>query len=394
MRSVVAIPKILLPARKDAESMRRWSVVACDQFTSDKKYWEEVAKAASGEPSTLSLVFPEVYLKDGDKASRIERIGKKSAQYLSDGTLQALPAGFVLCERTTPFRKEKRFGVVLSVDLETYSFEPQSSFPVRATEETVPERLPARVEIRERAKIEAPHAMLLYDAVEEDILGFLRGERLEKLYDFDLMQGGGHLRGWFLPEETAKEVVKRLYENAKENFLFAVGDGNHSLAAAKVCWEKIKKDLSDKERETHPARYALAEAVSIYSPALAFEPIHRFVSGVDARKFLSGLPVAVEKRGDGTVALAAESVPEALRVLDKYIAEYIGAEGGAVDYIHGDEALESLVKGEGRSVGILSKAIGKEGFFAEIEKNGSLPRKTFSMGEGAEKRYYTECKEI
>ena len=398
-KSTVFLPNILIPKNTDASFMHAWSVIACDQFTSDRSYWNELDGEIGENPSTLRLVFPEVFLKDPDGEKRVENINRNMRAYLEKGLFRRLDKGFVLTERTTRFTSEKRYGVVLAIDLEEYSFAPKSSAAIRATEATVPERIPPRVKIRQEAKLELPHVMLLYNAYESQILGEIEREipALEKLYDFELNQGGGHLKGWFLNEEKSKEIINKLYRTSGE-MLFAVGDGNHSLATAKTCWENIKKSLSEEEQKTHPARFALCEAVSIYSKALTFEPIYRYISGVDAEKFITKL----EKRNTfkmiregNTLSLQGEyDVAEALRALDGFIAEYLKDNGGEVDYIHGEKELVSLVQAGNDRVGVLLKAIAKDGFFRAVEQGGSLPRKTFSMGEGAEKRYYTECKEI
>lgn len=397
--NIIALPRILLPRATDEKSMRAWSVIACDQFTSDKKYWEDLDREIGNEPSTLRLIFPEAFLKDADGEKRIDNINRNMEEYLQNGVFRKLDKGFVLIERATRFTKEKRYGIVLAVDLEAYSYAPKSSAAIRATEATVPERIPPRVKIRAGAKLELPHVMLLYNAKEEEIFGDLQSEitTLEKLYDFELNQGGGHLKGWFLNEEKSDKIIKKLYKTAGD-MLFAVGDGNHSLATAKTCWENIKKDLSEEEKKTHPARFALCEAVSIYSKALTFEPIHRFVAGVDAEKFIAAIqekiPFNIRREGKLLSFTGEYDVVEALRAADGFIAEYLRENGGEVDYIHGENELACLVEAGHDRVGLLFKAIQKDGFFRAVETGGSLPRKTFSMGEGAEKRYYTECKEI
>lgn len=398
-RSIIVLPEILLPKDRKADSMRAWSVIACDQFTSDRGYWQRLEKEIGNRPSTLRLIFPEVFLKDDDSEQRIADINRNMERYLQDGLFQRLDKGFVLTERTTEYTNEKRYGIVLAVDLEQYSFASQSSAKIRATEATVPERIPPRVKIRSEAKLELPHVMLLYNASEEEILGGVKQavSASMPLYDFELNQGGGHLKGWFLNEEISQGIIKKLYDTAGD-MLFAVGDGNHSLATAKTCWDNIKRELSEEERKTHPARYALCEAVSIYSKALTFEPIHRFVFGVDAQEFIAQFEkfttLRITKK-DNLISFDGEyDVAEALRCLDGFIGEYLKRNGGEVDYIHGSEELTALAQSGKDRVGILLKAISKDGFFRSVETGGSLPRKTFSMGEGAEKRYYTECKEI
>lgn len=397
--NVIYIPRILLPVDNGEEAMRAWSVIACDQFTSDRAYWDTLDREIGDKPSSLRLIFPEAFLKDADSEQRVKNINRTMLSYERKGVFKKMPHGFILTERSTRYTKEKRYGIVLAVDLERYSFAPRSEAAIRATEETVPERIPPRVKIRQGASLELPHVMLLYDVREKEIIGdeLDNLSSIEKLYDFELNQGGGHLRGWFLDEARSKKIAERLYETAG-NMLFAVGDGNHSLATAKTCWENIKKNLSEEEKETHLARYALCEAVSIYSPALTFEPIHRFVAGVDAKKFIScfkhKVTLPVVREGRLLTFIGNYDVVQAIREIDAAIAEYIKTEGGDVDYIHGNEELCSLTEASSDCVGVKLKEISKDGFFKAVQAGGSLPRKTFSMGEGAEKRYYTECKEI
>lgn len=403
---IICIPDILLPAKSaDPAFMRAWSVIACDQFTSDRDYWDGLDAETGDAPSALRLVLPEVYLKDADAARRIAVIGENMEKYLKDGVLRRLNRGFVLTARTTAYTDRVRYGIVLAIDLEAYSFDASAKTAVRATEATVPERLPPRAAVRRGAKIELPHTMLLYNGSQEEILkdivdgDVVRGDGdLEKLYDFELNRGGGHLCGWALGEELSREIRRRLYAAAPDGFLFAVGDGNHSLAAAKLCWEEKKKTLSPLERKTHPARYALCEAISVHSPALAFHPIHRFVAGTDAERFIGAFmrecPLPLARAGRMLSFPADTDIVQAIAFTDRFLSGYTRAYGGEIDYIHGEDALAALVSAADDRAGIRFPAIAKDGFFDYIEKNGAFPRKTFSIGEGTEKRYYTECKEI
>lgn len=399
--NTIQIPDILLPAQaEDPAFMRAWSVIACDQFTSDRAYWDSLDQETGDAPSSLRLVLPEVYLKDKDAPLRMQKIAKSMREYLQKGIVRHLGKGFVLTERTTAFSSERRLGILLAVDLEEYAFDGGTRAAIRATEATVPERLPPRAAVRRNAVIELPHTMLLYNAPEEEILqGLSGGDAAGRLlYDFELNRGGGHLRGRFLSEESAREIRRRLYASAPDGLLFAVGDGNHSLAAAKLCWEEKKKGLTAAERASHPARYALCEAVSVHSRALTFHPIHRFVSGVDAEAFLTqfiaACPCAVTRTGRLVGFQEDADVVQAIAFTDSFVAEYCGAHGGENDYIHGDDALRALVGGAADRAGICFPPVSKDGFFEYIRKNGAFPRKTFSIGEGTEKRYYTECKEI
>ena len=390
----IKTPKILLPANAD---MSAWAVNACDQFTSDNKYWEEVESLVGQKPSTLRLIYPEIYLKDNPE-KRIKDINANMQSYLSGGVFKRLDEGFILVERTT--QSGTRTGIVLAIDLEAYDFKVGSKALIRSTEATILERIPPRVKIRENAPIELPHVMLLYNDKDNAVLSKVK--RGEVLYDFDLNMGGGHVKGTYI--DNSNKVIEEFYSLMEgtdygngEKLLFAVGDGNHSLATAKTCWENIKKGLTNEEQQTHPARFALCEAVNIYDPALFFEPIHRLIKTDKAEEFIKGY----KPQGDGkayTVVNGQKTeinfptdVPCGIRELDKYIAKFIEDNGGEVDYIHGDEEVTSF---SSMGVGVILPAIGKGDFFRLIVTDGNLPRKTFSMGEGNEKRYYIEAKAI
>ncbi|MGN0824650.1 MAG: DUF1015 domain-containing protein [Candidatus Coproplasma sp.] len=390
----IKTPKILLPANAD---MSVWAVNACDQFTSDKKYWEEVESLVGDKASTLRLIYPEIYLKDNPE-QRIKDINANMESYLSGGVFKQLSEGFVLVERTT--QSGTRTGIVLAIDLEAYDFKVGSKALIRSTEATILERIPPRVKIRENAPIELPHVMLLYNDKDDSVLSKVK--KGETLYDFDLNMGGGHAKGTYI--ENADEIIDAFYslmENTDygngEKLLFAVGDGNHSLATAKTCWENIKKGLSKEEQENHPARFALCEAVNIYDPALFFEPIHRLIKTDKAQEFVKGY----NPEGSGKACVVVDGkkaevsfpadVPQGIRELDAYISQFIKENGGEVDYIHGEEEICSF---SSMGVGVILPAIGKDDFFRLIVTGGNLPRKTFSMGEGNEKRYYIEAKAI
>ena len=389
--NTINIPEILLPANAD---MKIWAVNACDQFTSDYSYWKEVEKLVGENDSTLKLIFPEIYLKDNPE-DRIEKINQTMRSYLKCGVFKTLPCGFVLVERTTP--SGTRTGIVLAIDLEDYSFKAGAKTPVRSTEATILERIPPRVEIRKNAPVELPHVMLLYDDREDKVLNSVK--RGKTLYDFDLNMHGGHVKGTFI--DNSEEVAQTFYslvEGETNPLLFAVGDGNHSLATAKTCWEEIKKNLSKEEQSTHPARYALCEAVNIYDKALTFEPIHRLVKTDREQEFKEGLKTEGCKKAQLVLGGKAQEIsfdcdiPTGIRKLDNYISEFLKTYGGEVDYIHGESELKEFTKEGG--VGILLPAIDKGDFFRLIITGGNLPRKTFSMGEGNEKRYYIEAKKI
>lgn len=396
--NTVLIPEILLPDNCD---MNKWAVNACDQYTSDCSYWRDVEKLTEGYPSTYNLIFPEIYLKD-EPRKRISRINQTMREYLLNGVFKRVEGGFILVERTTASGTRK--GLVIAVDLEDYSFNPQDKALIRSTEATILERIPPRVEIRKNAPIELPHVMLLYNDENDAVLKSIK--KGEVLYDFDLMKNGGHVKGTYV--KNAEEVKEKFYSLlhgglcsrngavAGDGFLFAVGDGNHSLATAKTCWDNLKPFLSDEERESHPARFALVEAVNIFDSALSFEPIHRFVKCKNTQEFLN----VYKPSGDGFAYIVVGGVkkkipfdlniPRGIRELDGYIARFILQSGGEVDYIHGLDNLLDLTRDGG--VGIILPSIQKKDLFRLVNEGGNLPKKTFSMGEGYEKRYYIEAR--
>jgi hypothetical protein len=374
---------ILLPAK--GIDIRKWAVVACDQFTGDPAYWDAVEKLVGDAPSAYRLTFPEIYLKK-DNSARIKAVHAAMDGYLRGGLFTEYRDCAILTERRTPYHA-RRLGLLFSADLEAYSWRSGDCAPIRATEGTILERIPPRVEIRRGAPLEISHIMLLLDDPKRSLIEPLYDETraAPPVYDADLNMNGGHITGWVVKDTAA--VSEKLAALVKEDgFLFAVGDGNHSLASAKVYWEEIKGALSARERENHPARFALCEAVNIYDEGLAFEPIHRIVYDTDAERFKAGL----SRPQPG--ADAAETIRGAQDYIDGYIREH----GGAVDYIHGGKGLrEAAARGAARNaVPIEMPKIEKADFFRLLGKYGILPRKAFSMGEGCEKRYYLESRKI
>ena len=411
---------ILLP--DDTVEKDKWAVIACDQFTSQPDYWDEVKKYVGDSPSALNVVFPEIYLSGKDGISdekRIENINSTMKKYLSDNTLkQAVTAGYVFVERTT--ESGVRLGIVGKIDLDTYDFDPKNKTLIRATEGTVLSRIPPRVKIRQNASIELPHVMLLVDDPQDKILGDLQKNKdsFRKLYDTDLMAGGGHITGYAIEGADADAVTKTFADKEADcgGFLFAVGDGNHSLATAKTCWENIKGNLTEEERQDHPARYALVEICNLHSNALEFKPIHRLICQVKMDGLLLYFKTELEKQGleltDGDEIVFCQK-NEATGDIDKYevsiknrgdrlpveilqniLDDYLSQnESADIDYIHGDDALNGLVEKTG-GCGIFLQSIEKNTLFAAINAGGVLPRKTFSIGEANEKRYYMEAKRI
>ncbi len=385
---------ILLPKT----DMSKWSVVACDQYTSEPEYWQETERIAAGSPSALNIVFPEVYLSEGD--GRIERINRTMQEYIDSGLFTEYKNSLIYIERQVG--NKVRQGLLGTVDLEEYDFNKGAKSAIRATEGTVLERIPPRVKIRENAPLELPHIMLLADDTDKTIIEPLAGMKKTPLYDFELMQRGGNIKGWLLSDEAADyalAAIEKLSERAEDGLLFAVGDGNHSLATAKTCWEKIKPTLSEEERKTHPARFCLTELVNIHSEALEFEPIHRVVFGCNPEEILQTLEKDcggeghiikyVHENGEGQIRLSDKGAKLAVGALQGFL-DRIGVE---VDYIHGDDVTEELGKKAG-NIGFLLPKPEKSDLFKSVIKDGALPRKTFSMGEAHEKRYYIELKRI
>ncbi len=395
-KNYIGVPEILLPAA--GTDLASWAVIACDQHTSDLSYWEALDAFVGEKPSTLRMILPEVYMEtEKDYSARIGAAKTAMQTYLDEGVFRRLPRGFILVERSTPYVKMRR-GIVLSVDLEAYSYRHEDAAPIRASEATIVERIPPRLKIREGAPLELPHIMLLYDDPGNTVWAAAERQAAEIVYDFDLNMGGGHLRGRLVTE--AQPVLDAFYALEKGGMLFMVGDGNHSLATAKAAWDKLKGSLTPQERETHPARYCLCEAVNLYDAGIYFEAIHRLVKGVDAEKFA----VYFSSFGSGKGALyiggrraplgVSESAAEAVAETDRRIAEYLAKNGGSVDYVHGEDALAELTKVHPDYVGVALPKMDKSELFPRVLRYGSLPRKTFSMGESAEKRYYLEAKEI
>ena len=402
MNKAITSTEILIPNVKD---LTTWAVVACDQFTSEPEYWNALENMVGDKPSALRVTYPEIYLKDQPE-KRIANINSTMQQYLQNGLFTTLEKGFVLTIRKTPF-VEKRIGLVAAVDLDEYDYAVGARPLIRATEGTLKERIPPRLKIRKDAVMEFPHVMILIDDEKREIIEDLYNRRntFKKIYSFTLNQGGGELEGYFIPEsEPVLEKFNNLLNEKRltekygfnDKFLMAVGDGNHSLATAKAHWDNVKKDL--KEGENHPAKYALAEIVNIYDEGIYFEPIYRFINGIDREKFKkaflaeSGI-TCVYYDGEEIVKNGAE-LPESIEKTDQFIKKFIDEFGGEVDYVHGKENVEKLVKQDENSVAILFDKLEKGDLFRFVSNNGALPRKTFSMGEGVEKRYYLEGRKI
>lgn len=397
---IVTSTDILLPR---AEDMGAWSVIACDQFTSEPEYWAAAEARAAEKPSTLSLMLPEAWLHTARADGADGRIADTMRRYLAEGVFQTVPDSFIYVERTLSDGRFRR-GLVAALDLEQYDFTGTHRASVRSTEGTVEERLPPRVNIRRGAPLEMPHTLLLMDDRTDSVLSLAEKTKdtLEKVYDFDLMLGGGHIAGWRVSGETKAAVQSALdaldnaalqrekYGDAAENgkLTFAVGDGNHSLAAAKRFWEEKRKTLPENERETDPARFALVEIENIHEPSLDFEPIHRVIFDTDTSAF------AAEFTAHRTEWEAEDkTLGERVAAAESFCRAYIAAHGGYIDYIHGDDTARSL-GGKPNCAAVLLPPVEKSGLFLSVLKNGALPKKSFSMGNARDKRYYLECRKI
>ena len=391
----VSVPDILLPQGVDAA---KWACIACDQYTSQPEVWLETEKIVGDAPSTLRIVLPEVWLGEAD--ARIPAIHAHMRQYL-DTVLTRTVHGFILTARTT--QSGCRKGLMLAIDLEQYDFSAGSRSRVRATEGTILSRIPPRQKVRRGAPLESPHVMLLIDDKHRTLIEPLY-EKLHgtsPLYDAELHQDMGHLTGWAVQDEAdlaaVQDALLALDAARGDAPLFAVGDGNHSLATAKACWEELKPTLSPAEREDHPARYALVEVVNLYDDALTFAPIHRVLTGSDPEE----LRPLLREASDGSSACATLVTPQGeetfpglpVHVLQPLLDDYLAAHPAAsIDYVHGDEAARTL-GGRPDSCALLLTTLDKLSLFPAVAR-GPLPRKAFSMGQANEKRCYFECRAL
>jgi len=379
--------------------MEKWAVIACDQFTSQPEYWDKVNALVDNVPSTYHLILPEAYLEEDDMEYKIEKVNHNMQLYLTNQIFDTYE-GFILVDRKTPFVK-RRLGLVIAIDLEEYEYEPNKPGRIRATEKTVPARIPPRVKIRENAPIELPHVLVLVDDATDRVIDELYKERknYEQLYNFELNMGGGHIKGYHINDTD--DIIRRL-ENLSGDISLIVGDGNHSLASAKVCWENIKTQLSDTERQDHPARYALVELISLYDEGLTFEPIHRIIFDADLH-LLEGLQNVLDGdsllniyMGNKEIQIKAPTNPfETIKIIQDYLDNYLESHPKAsIDFIHGLNNTKELVKKTPQSLGISMPPLKRDLLLPYIREFGVLPRKSFSLGEAEEKRYYLEGKRI
>lgn len=412
---------ILLPKTGKAD-LGKWAVIACDQFTSQPDYWKDAARIAEGSPSALDLILPEAYLESPDAERMIGNIHKAMDRYISEEIFTEYKDSFVYIERTDSMGNV-RPGLVGMIDLEQYDFSKGSTSPVRATEATVAERIPPRLKVRRGAPLELPHIMILIDDPERTVIEKLGEEKssLTQLYSFDLMKKGGSISGWLVNGKAAEDIDSALAALGEQSafekrsgisgaplLLYAMGDGNHSLATAKAYYEELKKNNPGKDLSQHPARYALAEIVNLHCNALQFEAIHRILEGIDPEKLISEMTAALGLTEDSSDAQSFEWVTSAgtkryyitkptsnltVGSVQTFLDAYLAANGGKVDYIHGADVVKQLAS-KPDSAGILLPDMGKDELFPTVIKDGALPRKTFSMGHAEDKRYYIEARRI
>ena len=420
---------IMIP--KKGIDLSKWAVVACDQYTSEPEYWEQVENLVKEEPSTFHLIYPEVYLEEDEPQKRIDSINATMKKYLDDDLFEVFQDSFILVHRVTDNNPIGRWGLMAALDLEQYDYAPDSRSLIRATEGTILSRIPPRKEIRKAAPLELPHIMVLINDELRSVIEPLiaKTEQLPLAYETNLMANGGSVSAWVVSDDEDKETIAQAVESMynkldKSNpLLFAMGDGNHSLATAKSCWMDIKATLTEEEQQNHPARWALVELENIFDPGLQFEPIHRVLFNLDADTFFNEIKkVCVQytcesvdsvkhlsevlakddgkqrfgycdKNGCQAVTLIEAQASIAAGTLQIVIDRLLSDKKATVDYIHGERVTVELGKKEG-NIGLILPQVSKDTFFESIVKDNALPRKTFSMGEAHEKRYYLEARKI
>lgn len=401
-KRIVVAPHILLP-RKGTD-MSAYAVIACDQFTSQVEYWNDLKDMIGDKLSTFHMIYPEAYLESTNQSEYIQKINQTINSYLKDNLLVDMGECFVLVERVTAYGV-RRLGLVISIDLEEYSYERGVPCSIKASEATIVERIPPRLKIRKDAPIELPHTLLLFDDKEKSNIEQLYAMRkeLDLLYDFELNQNGGHIRGYLVKDtDSVIQKFNDIYKKNNNGLMFIVGDGNHSLATAKAHWENIKKNLSKEEQENHPARFALVEANNVYDDGIIFEPIHRilfnagdFQKELDALDGNGQLAYAYSKKEGKKAIKTTKSAAETYQIIQKLIDENLKKHPEMkVDFIHDESSVLEIADKNPDSLAIVMPALGKSDIFEFVAKDMVLPRKSFSMGHASEKRYYLEAKKI
>jgi len=406
MDTIAKTPLIQLPAA-DVDRAK-WATIACDQFCAEPEYWAKLERFVDGAPSTLRLVLPEIKL-NGGLEKQVHSIDKAMKDYLERSLLEERK-GLILVERGVSDGK-KRVGLLVELDIEAYDWK-RIPVPVRATEDTIMARLPARIEIRRSAALELPHALVLIDDRKKEIIEDLYAKRsgFKKLYDFDLNMGGGHIIGYAVPdEEKTLDKIHALLNPALQKqkygwdagILFAIGDGNHSFAAAKCLWEELKTELSPEARKTHPARYMLAEVVNIYGESMDFKPIHRFIKTAHPEEFIEALSEAlsgggsltlVTREGDKTISVPSDPAV-AIKEIQTFLELYARRGKAKIEYVHNADHLREVIERVG-GVGVSMPTFPADKLFNYVVNTDNLPKKAFSIGEAEDKRYYMEARKI
>lgn len=416
---VVSSASILIPK---TDSMQAWSVIACDQFTSDLSYWRETEEIASGHPSTLNLILPEAYIGTPAAEGAADRVSKTMAEYYESGLFRAYDDSFVSVERKFPDGRVRR-GIIAAIDLERYEYRPEAEAPLKATEATVTERLYKRLELREKASVELPHVIVFYndpDGAVQQCVDSCAG-CCPVIYDFELMQQGGRIRGRLVSGEAADRLQSafnslEIRSSADGAVMLAVGDGNHSLATAKLRWDDMKTSLGEEERENHPARFSLVELENVYDSGISIEPIHRVAIGIGSDDFLSyaekrfSAGLGLEDRSDapkGCYAVVLGNagserrlfcrpgtvVGDVIALTDGILEDYVSLYGGKIDYIHDSSSAETIGREKGNAY-ILLPTPERADIFRTVSRHAIFPKKSFSVGSAREKRYYLECRRI
>ena len=412
-RVVFSAADILIPKK---EFLEDWAVVACDQYSSAPEYWNRIEEKVTGKPSMLHMIMPEAWLETEKGINHQKQIPSAMKEYMDSDVFEEYPKSFIYVERMLNSGQIRR-GIIGMLDLEAYDFHKGSGSAIRATEATIESRIPARVQVRSQASLEFPHVLLLADDDRNELLDSFKDLKNEMplLYSFDLMENGGRISGWLVSGKAAEAMEERLasyietipskYEDLGEkNLVFAVGEGKHSLAAAKALWDSIKQDLPADQLETHPARYALVEMENIHDDSQQFEPIHRVLFDTDVDGILKELGSICREDegfeigwqtacGKGTLYLDPAKGELACAILQNFLDKWLEQNKGRIDYIHGESEVELLSQRE-NAIGFLLPSMDKKSLFRGVIADGSLPRKTFSMGHANEKRYYLEGKRI
>ncbi len=413
METSAFVPTELLLPGVQIEHREEWGTIACDQFTSYQDYWDRAEEFLGPYPSTYHLILPEIYLDQPDVDQRIERAHKAMDYYLDEAWFSPYPDSMMLIRRTL-FNNQVRCGILGAIDLEEYDYTPGSKSLVRPTEATVVERIPPRMKMRRGASLETSHIMLLIDDPENTVFRGIDPEAyaMQRMYRHRLLLGGNKIEGYMLRYDQIRHVCDALLDLQEKGgetpLLFAVGDGNHSLATAKAYYEDLKKKNPDADMATHPARYAMVELINLHDPTLVFEAIHRAVMETDTKKLLADMTAALKLGDEGeqsfvwweqgerrTYHIGAPTSHLTVGSVQNFLDAWLQENGGKIDYIHGTVVLDMLTgKESAGTVGLELPDMNKFDLFPAVQKDGVLPRKTFSMGRAEDKRFYYECRAL